>query len=154
MICTCARTQTHIQYMHVCTSHFQRRKRTLPISPTDSFSLDKHLHTNKGIHKHTHTARRAGTARNIWCCVDPRSWENLRSVSPPPSHVLLFPAVIPSLWRTTRMKRRSTDAPVYWAGAALGCRKGWGWGGGCMWVCGVKKGNNRTVVCAWAVGTV
>ena len=101
-------TQTHTQvYL------------TLTKGDTHSFSL---LQTSS-VHTNKNTLTQPKKQRIIWCCVDPRSCENLRSVSPPPSHVLLLSALMPSLCRSTWLEGRNSGAPLQQA-ETLGCSKG------------------------------
>lgn len=117
---TCPHTHTHKSTLHLQKG---RGGEGAPLL----FSLFSWIfHSEQACtHKqeHTHTAKGTDTARIIRWCVDPHSCENLRSVSPPPSHVLLLSALIPSLCRCTWLEGRSSGAPLHWAEAEFGVQE-------------------------------
>lgn len=95
------------------------------LSPSDS---PERACTHKQEHTHTLTHSltqpKEQTQKGLYgCCVDPRSCENLRSVSPPPSHVLLLSALIPSLCRNTWLEGRGSGAPLHRAEAEFGVQE-------------------------------
>lgn len=89
----CTNPHSHIQKIFK-KKEMKGRDEQIALFSSYSSCLSEHLHTDEST---LAQPQRADMAVIIWCCVDPRSCENLPSVSPSPSHLLLRSALIPSL---------------------------------------------------------